>query len=77
MQFIKMKKVFLAGILFCAALNSMAQVVITPKGTRISIDSSKWTISGANIYNKNSGNVGIGVTVPTAQLHTSDRKSVV
>ena len=66
-----MKKVLLTGILFCAVLNSLAQVVITPKGTRISIDSSKWTISGSNIYNKNSGNVGIGVTIPTAQLHTS------
>jgi hypothetical protein len=47
------------------------QSVIDQKGTRISIDSSKWKFSGNNIYNKNTGNLGIGVSAPTAQLHTS------
>jgi hypothetical protein len=34
-------------------------------------DTSKWVLSGNNIYNKNSGNVGIGVTSPTFKLDVS------
>jgi hypothetical protein len=49
----------------------MAQLVINAKGTKILIDSSKWRLSGENIYFKNTGNVGIGITEPTAQLHTN------
>jgi len=30
---------------------------------------AQWTTSGTNIYNSNTGNVGIGVTSPTAPLH--------
>jgi hypothetical protein len=30
---------------------------------------SVWAVSGANIYNTNTGNVGIGTTTPTAKLH--------
>jgi len=50
---------------------TMSQEVINSKGSRVFIDSSKWTVSGNHIYNKNSGNVGIGVSLPTAQLHTT------
>ena len=32
---------------------------------------SNWTVSGNNISNSNSGNVGIGTTTPTALLHTN------
>jgi len=32
-------------------------------------DTSKWGLSGNDMYNKNSGNVGIGVTNPGAKLH--------
>ncbi len=60
--------VFLSSIF---ALSSMGQVVISPKGTKINLDSSKWKMSGNNIYNKNSGNLGIGTSNPTAQLHTT------
>lgn len=49
----------------------MSQVVIDAKGTKVAVDSSKWTISGNNIFNKNSGNIGIGTSAPTAQLHTT------
>ena len=28
-----------------------------------------WTLSGNNIYNNNSANVGIGITTPTSKLH--------
>ena len=30
---------------------------------------SPWTVSGTNIYNSNTGNVGIGTTAPTVKLH--------
>lgn len=33
--------------------------------------SSEWATSGANIYNTNTGNVGIGLTNPTYKLHIS------
>ncbi len=35
------------------------------------IDSSKWKLTGNDIFFKNSGNVGIGTSTPTAQLHTT------
>lgn len=31
-----------------------------------------WALSSANLYNTNSGNVGIGTTVPTAKLHVDN-----
>jgi hypothetical protein len=30
---------------------------------------SPWTVSGSNIYNSNTGNVGIGTSSPTSKLH--------
>jgi len=40
--------------------------------TNIQYDpSSNWTLSGANIYNNNSGNVGIGTTGPSVLLDVS------
>jgi hypothetical protein len=67
-----MKKIYLfLTIAFCS-LYSMGQIVINPKGTKLTIDSSKWKIVGANIFFKNSGNVGIGTNTPTAQLHTTN-----
>lgn len=50
--------------------HGIGQVVLGPKGTRITIDSSKWQLLGNNITNKNSGNLGIGIPLPTAKLHT-------
>ena len=35
------------------------------------VGDTKWTTSGDNIYNNNTGNVGIGTTNPTAKLHLS------
>jgi hypothetical protein len=49
----------------------MAQEVINSKGTKVYIDSSKWAVSGNNIYLKNAYNVGIGTTLPAAQFHTT------
>ena len=41
------------------------------KGTIIVADTSKWYLSGQNIYNKNSGNVGINTNTPSANLHVN------
>jgi hypothetical protein len=66
-----MDKVWITFLLFSVSINSMSQTVIGPKGTKIAIDSSKWKINGNNVYNKNSGGIGIGTTNPTAQFHTT------
>lgn len=50
------------------SLSSFSQVVVNKKGTVITVDSSKWTLSGTDIYNKNSGNVGIGNPSPLYKL---------
>jgi len=34
-------------------------------------DDGDWTTSGANIYNANTGNVGVGTTTPIEKLHVS------
>ncbi len=66
-----MKYFFILAIFFCITDDSIAQLVINAKGTKILVDSSKWKITGNNIYYKNAGNVGIGTILPTAQLHTT------
>lgn len=48
-----MKKIFLPLIAFVCAINFCH---------------AQWTTSGSNIYNSNSGNVGIGTTFPGAKL---------
>ena len=35
------------------------------------ITTSEWTTNGVNIYNANTGNVGVGTINPTAKLHTN------
>ena len=65
------KQVLLILIVLLTYHASIAQRVIDAKGTIITIDSSKWRLSGNDIYNKNTGNVGIGISLATAQLHTS------
>jgi hypothetical protein len=48
-----------------------SQILTDSKGTRFIIDSSKWELQGNDLFNKNSGNVGIGTDNPLAQLHTT------
>jgi hypothetical protein len=67
-----MKNIYLFLIIICCGLQTMAQEVINPKGTKILIDTSKWKLTGSNIYFKNAGNVGIGTSTPSAQLHTTN-----
>lgn len=66
-----MKNLYVLLLLLCVTVKSMSQVVIDSKGTKVAVDSSKWAISGNNIFNKNSGNIGIGTSAPTAQLHST------
>ncbi len=60
-------------ILICYTPGLIAQKVnvINHKGTLISLDSSKWNLSSGDIYNKNSGNVGIGLNNPSQKLDVS------
>ncbi len=66
-----MKNFYVFLLLLCVTVKSMSQVVIDSKGTKVAVDSSKWAISGNNIFNKNSGSIGIGTATPSAQLHTT------
>ena len=53
-------------------LFALSQIrVIDNKGTLNTIDASKWTLSGSNIYLKQTGNVGIGTNLPLAKLHVN------
>ncbi|MFZ1748685.1 MAG: hypothetical protein WAU01_00765 [Saprospiraceae bacterium] len=55
----------------CTSYGQAQVKVIDHKGSFRVIDSSKWTLSGTDIFNKNTGNVGIGISIPLAKLHTS------
>lgn len=65
----KYSLIFILIVIF--KIHSTAQVVVDPKGTRFSIDTSQWKKSGNDIYNKNNGKIGIGTSIPSAQLHTT------
>lgn len=61
--------VFFGLFALCLGQLTAQSVVIDRKGTRVAVDTSKWTLSGTNIINKNTGNVGIGTTgTPAAKL---------
>lgn len=66
-----MKYTFIIILIALFNIQSVAQTVIDPKGTKILLDSSKWKTSGNDIYNKNIGKIGIGTASPSAQLHTT------
>ena len=66
-----MNRLFILLFFVAFHLNVLGQVIIGPKGTKITIDSSKWTLAGNDIYNKNAGRIGIGTASPSAQLHTT------
>lgn len=62
-----MKNFFLI-LLGLISLNAFAQLPTMPMGAKVA-DTALWKINGANIYNKNTGNVGIGTTTPLNKLH--------
>ena len=66
-----MKHILIIIFLVSTELNTFGQVMIGPKGTKVTLDSSKWKLQGNDIYNKNIGRVGIGTATPSAQLHTT------
>lgn len=64
-----LRKFFLILIICALAKVASAQIkVIDNKGTLKSIDESKWSLSGINIFNKNTGNIGIGTSTPNNKL---------
>lgn len=74
-----MKKNFLiaAILLFTILSDANAQLsTVNKKGTIIPIDSSKWTISGINIFNKNTGNIGVGNPSPTYKLDVTGKVKI-
>lgn len=73
-----MKHIYIVLIVLIFIGNkSFAQLsVVNRKGTIISVDSSKWTLSGTDIFNKNTGNVGIGNSLPTYKLDLTGKLRV-
>ncbi len=63
--------VFLLMLLM--SVNLSAQSLIDMKGTRMMVDTSKWRLSGTNIYSKNTGNVGISNPSPSYKLDVSGK----
>ncbi|RYE09395.1 MAG: hypothetical protein EOP51_33330, partial [Sphingobacteriales bacterium] len=61
--------VFIVSLLLSGT--ATGQTLVNPKGTKLTIDTSKWTLSGTNIYTKTSGNTGIGISVPLYKLDVS------
>lgn len=59
--------------------NTYAQIrVINNKGTFFQVDTSKWILSGIDIYNKNTvGNVGIGIFPNNARFVLSNGESAI
>lgn len=59
--------------------NTYAQIrVINNKGTFFQVDTSKWVLSGLDIYNKNTvGNVGIGTFPNNARFVVSNGESAI
>lgn len=66
-----MKYTFIFILIVLFKIQSTAQIVVDPKGTKISLDTSKWKSVGNDMYSKNSGKIGIGTASPSAQLHTT------
>lgn len=61
MNFLK-KSIYFFIFLASYYINAQTVKVIDNKGTLKEVDNSKWSTSGSNISNKNSGNVGIGAS---------------
>jgi trimeric autotransporter adhesin len=65
---------FINGLLILDSSNTVRDTLATRSWARRNIvaggsSSSPWATTGNNINNTNTGNVGIGVTAPTAALH--------
>lgn len=70
-------KLFTLLLFSVLSFSVSAQVsVVNKKGTVTSLDTSKWTQSGSNIFNKNTGNVGVGNPAPTYKLDVTGKARV-
>jgi hypothetical protein len=67
MNFFK-KSIYFFIFLASYCIHAQTVKVIDNKGTLKEVDNSKWSTSGSNISNKNSGNVGIGTASPANTL---------
>jgi hypothetical protein len=67
MNFFK-KSIYFFIFLTSYCIHAQTVKVIDNKGTLKEVDNSKWSTSGSNISNKNSGNVGIGTASPANTL---------
>lgn len=65
-----MSKIWIILLCTISTFKSIGQIVVSQKGTKYHIDSSKWKLIGEDMYNKNVGKIGIGTSTPTSQLHT-------
>jgi hypothetical protein len=64
-----MKYLLIIILLALYHTNIFAQVILpNAKGTKLTVDTSKWNLSGGNIVLKSMGNVGIGISVPIYKL---------
>lgn len=64
------------GVVSRTALSNNATDVFVGNGTFVPINSlsdNDWTVSGTTMYSNNSGNVGIGTTVPSSKLEVNGR----
>ncbi len=56
-------------LLILCNTNLFAQVLLPDaKGTKLTVDTSKWSLSGGNTILKSTGNVGIGISAPIYKL---------
>ena len=68
-------KTFFIALFCCSYTGVFAQEpVVDSKGSIINDLQSKWTLNGTDVYNKNTGNVGVNVNVvdtPLVKLHVN------
>lgn len=60
-------------LLFINFISNAQIKLINKKGTIMAVDTGMWEINANNIYNKNTGNVGVGKLSPTFKLDISGR----
>jgi len=66
-----------SNLTVAGTIESTAGGIKFPDGSvQTAAGSGQWTLSGTNIYNSNSGNVGIGLTAPTKALQVRNASAI-